>query len=141
MRDMQSKFMKADHELRDALLQNESLKNDVALLQKGQPIMRPDVREEKRLNDEIDRLNRLNDELRQALGLIEHELMERGLHRENCPGSHPAYCECSTGAARRLARHALEVKQTEKRKGPIMHVPGCGGHDLCSCKPVFGEGK
>lgn len=57
-------------------LQNESLKNDVALLQKGQPIMRPDVREEKRLNDEIDRLNRLIE--------LQRPVMEAILRLDKC---------------------------------------------------------
>lgn len=50
------------------------------------------------------------EELERALSMVEWELGENGLHRESCPGSHPAHCECSTGVARRYARHALEKK-------------------------------
>lgn len=32
-----------------------------------------------------------------------------------------------------------DMSNNSKREGPIMHVPGCDGHDLCGCKPVFGE--
>lgn len=64
----------------------------------------PDCAELKALKAELD-------VYRTALESIEWEGRDGGNqpHLQECEGNHPAYCCCTIGKVRRLARHALDL--------------------------------
>jgi hypothetical protein len=46
--------------------------------------------------------------LRSELGSLGEHLEKYGLHDDECPGSHPAFCTCLTGQLRLKIREALK---------------------------------
>lgn len=87
---------------------------------------RLDAMRSKFAESSTDRERLLEEALQRA---VDHDMQGRECHHSG------DFMECVQGMKDLLSGKSL------KRKGPIMHVPGCDGHDLCSCKPVFGEGK
>lgn len=116
------------NELKDTVNKNNGINN------LARAIGTMDAEERKLLTDEIHRLDRLIDSYQKFVE------MTWGLHQSRIVDVYPGEPDEEPMAEdwrNTLKRLRSEMMETEKRKGPIMHVPGCAGGE-CSCKPVFG---